>query len=161
MKITRISFDPWNCSNGVYRIGSTGQDCKLLLWDFREDENWKPKMRRDSDTKLFTSRKAMTSDENSNGHAKEEYSKPTIIKAPSLSEVMLLEPVVVHMAHTEPISELCFLEDTIVTSCWGGMSRFWIRPSHLEKVVTGFPCKLIKQRPLLEEAKKEVENITH
>ncbi|GAB5585362.1 hypothetical protein Unana1_00262 [Umbelopsis nana] len=32
--VTGVAFDPWKCDEKVYRIGSVGEDCKLILWDF-------------------------------------------------------------------------------------------------------------------------------
>jgi WD40 repeat protein len=32
--VTGVQFDPWRCDDRNYRIGSVGEDCQLLLWDF-------------------------------------------------------------------------------------------------------------------------------
>lgn len=32
--VTAVQFDPWRCDERNYRIGSVGEDCRLLLWDF-------------------------------------------------------------------------------------------------------------------------------
>jgi WD40 repeat protein len=32
--VTSVQFDPWRCDERNYRIGSIGEDCRLLLWDF-------------------------------------------------------------------------------------------------------------------------------
>jgi hypothetical protein len=32
--VTGVQFDPWRCDERSYRIGSVGEDCRLLLWDF-------------------------------------------------------------------------------------------------------------------------------
>jgi WD40 repeat protein len=32
--VTAVAFDPWRCDERNYRIGSVGEDCRLLLWDF-------------------------------------------------------------------------------------------------------------------------------
>jgi hypothetical protein len=32
--VTGVAFDPWKCDEKVYRLGSVGEDCKLILWDF-------------------------------------------------------------------------------------------------------------------------------
>jgi WD40 repeat protein len=32
--VTAVQFDPWRCDDRNYRIGSVGEDCRLLLWDF-------------------------------------------------------------------------------------------------------------------------------
>lgn len=33
-QVTGVAFDPWKCDEKVYRIGSVGEDCNLILWDF-------------------------------------------------------------------------------------------------------------------------------
>lgn len=32
--VKAVAFDPWRCDERNYRIGSVGEDCQLLLWDF-------------------------------------------------------------------------------------------------------------------------------
>lgn len=32
--VNAVAFDPWRCDERNYRIGSVGEDCRLLLWDF-------------------------------------------------------------------------------------------------------------------------------
>ncbi|KAK7207948.1 WD40-repeat-containing domain protein [Myxozyma melibiosi] len=32
--VRSVAFDPWRCDERVYRLGSVGDDCRLLLWDF-------------------------------------------------------------------------------------------------------------------------------
>jgi len=32
--VSAVAFDPWRCDERNYRIGSVGEDCRLLLWDF-------------------------------------------------------------------------------------------------------------------------------
>jgi len=32
--VSGVAFDPWRCDERNYRIGSVGEDCQLLLWDF-------------------------------------------------------------------------------------------------------------------------------
>lgn len=41
--VTGVAFDPWRCRNGVYRFGSVGGDCRLLLWDFSVGMLHRPK----------------------------------------------------------------------------------------------------------------------
>lgn len=32
--VSAVAFDPWRCDERNYRLGSVGDDCRLLLWDF-------------------------------------------------------------------------------------------------------------------------------
>ncbi|KAG0088323.1 hypothetical protein BGZ93_010479, partial [Podila epicladia] len=41
--VTGVAFDPWRCDDRNYRIGSVGEDAKLLLWDFSVGALHKPK----------------------------------------------------------------------------------------------------------------------
>lgn len=42
-KVTRVAFDPYRCDDKVYRFGSVGEDCKLILWDFSFSALHRPK----------------------------------------------------------------------------------------------------------------------
>jgi hypothetical protein len=41
--VTAVQFDPWRCDDRNYRIGSVGEDCRLLLWDFSVSMLHRPK----------------------------------------------------------------------------------------------------------------------
>ncbi|SAL95558.1 hypothetical protein [Absidia glauca] len=41
--VTRVAFDPYRCDDKVYRFGSVGEDCKLILWDFSFSALHRPK----------------------------------------------------------------------------------------------------------------------
>ncbi|KAI9024382.1 WD40-repeat-containing domain protein [Phycomyces nitens] len=41
--VTAVAFDPWRCDDKVYRFGSVGEDCRLLLWDFSFGALHRPK----------------------------------------------------------------------------------------------------------------------
>lgn len=42
-QVTSVAFDPWHCDGNVYRFGSVGEDCKLILWDFSFSALHRPK----------------------------------------------------------------------------------------------------------------------
>jgi hypothetical protein len=52
------------------------------------------------------------------------------------SQAPIIEPVVAHRAHNEPISDVIFLEDGMATCCWAGISKFWARPGSFDSVVS-------------------------
>jgi hypothetical protein len=41
----------------------------------------------------------------------------------------LLEPLVNQRVHLEPVSDLVFLQDCLVTVCWAAILKFWYRPN--------------------------------
>jgi WD40 repeat protein len=41
--VSAVAFDPWRCDERTYRIGSVGDDCNLLLWDFSVGMLHRPK----------------------------------------------------------------------------------------------------------------------
>jgi WD40 repeat protein len=42
--VSAVAFDPWRCDERTYRIGSVGDDCNLLLWDFSVGMLHRPKV---------------------------------------------------------------------------------------------------------------------
>lgn len=42
--VSDVKFDPWRCDERNYRIGSIGEDCRLLLWDFSVGMLGRPKV---------------------------------------------------------------------------------------------------------------------
>ncbi|KAI8584751.1 hypothetical protein K450DRAFT_217839 [Umbelopsis ramanniana AG] len=43
--VTGVAFDPWKCDEKVYRIGSVGEDCNLILWDFSVSALHRPRFK--------------------------------------------------------------------------------------------------------------------
>ncbi|CAO3583080.1 unnamed protein product [Absidia cylindrospora] len=41
--VTKVAFDACRCDDKVYRFGSVGEDCKLILWDFSFSALHRPK----------------------------------------------------------------------------------------------------------------------
>lgn len=41
--VSAVAFDPWRCDERNYRLGSVGDDCRLLLWDFNVGMLHRPK----------------------------------------------------------------------------------------------------------------------
>ncbi|KAI8147105.1 WD40-repeat-containing domain protein [Fennellomyces sp. T-0311] len=41
--VTSVAFDPWKCDDKVYRFGSVGEDCRMILWDFSYSALHRPK----------------------------------------------------------------------------------------------------------------------
>lgn len=69
----------------------------------------------------------------SNGTQEQQWEDfPIYVPAKLNSEVSTIRPIVAYRAHMEPISDLKFTKEVIITSCWGGFSKFWLRPEHSE-----------------------------
>jgi len=145
--VSRVAFDPWNCSGENYTFASAGQDTRLALWEFTKSAIPKPRLksgkRRDTNSELP---KVIPVDQ-------EEEAFPIIVPAVLNSDVGFLEPVVIHRAATEPLSDVLFIKDCVVTSCWAGISKFWSRPSFAEKLI--FPEE--EEEETKEDKKEETK----
>jgi len=127
-----LVFDPWNCSENSYTFASAGQDTRLIIWEFCKSSIPKPRLksskRRDTPTDL---QKEMSPRGSSNG----ETTFPIIVPAFMSTDVGFLEPVAIHRASTEPLSDVQFTQDCIITTCWSGITKFWSRPAYAQKLV--------------------------
>lgn len=47
-------------------------------------------------------------------------------------EMVLIPPEVTYRIHLEPLSDVVVLDDCLITSCYSGQLRCWLRPSHEE-----------------------------
>jgi hypothetical protein len=134
--VSCVRFDPWKAPGQSYRIGSVGEDTRLLLWDFEREVLRRPRM-----TSLSFSRStSLTKHTNNNSvngrsnshppvptYTSSSVPLPTVVESKSRDEVPILHPLVEHRAHHEPVTDIAFLQDTIVTCCWGKV-KFWMRP---------------------------------
>jgi hypothetical protein len=46
VKVSRVAFDEFSCSNGIYRFGSVGEDALMMFWQFNEASLEKPPPRK-------------------------------------------------------------------------------------------------------------------
>ncbi|XP_051130383.1 probable catabolite repression protein creC [Andrographis paniculata] len=127
--VSRVAFDShWVApssdsisENIVYRFGSVGQDAQLLLWDFEMDELIVPVRRLPGGSPTFS---AGSRSSHWDGLA----SAGTLRPAPSIRDVPKLSPLVVHRVHTEPLSGLIFVRDSVLTASRDGHIKIWSRP---------------------------------
>jgi len=130
--VSRVVFDPWNCSEDSYTFASAGQDARLIIWEFCKSSIPKPRLksakRRDTPTDL---QKEISPRGSSNG----ETTFPIIVPAFMSTDVGFLEPIAIHRASTEPLSDVQFTQDCIITTCWSGITKFWSRPAYAQKLV--------------------------
>ncbi|KAF2196181.1 WD40 repeat-like protein [Delitschia confertaspora ATCC 74209] len=138
--VTAVAFDPWRCDERNYRIGSVGEDCRLLLWDFSVGMLHRPRAasvrhqrgsitsatmkaqrsRTDGSTGRLRSNSnlTMTSDE------EDEIVHPVEPRA----RTPMLPPVMAKLVDEHPLCWLGFEEGCIITSCSNGHIRTWDRP---------------------------------
>lgn len=154
--VSAVAWDSSLSQAGRYRLGSAGQDAKLLLWDFALDvlHHRSPpsrtgdmvrvrSYRRDSSAsgsagssgiigngerrgKLSRLRgHSQTSNGSPSSHAEEVVS---VIAAKGRAEVPIVEPVVAHVAHGEPLTDVWFQESGVFTADTLGVVKMWSRP---------------------------------
>lgn len=133
--VSAVAWDTEMWGGGRYRIGSAGQDAKLIFWDFCLDlikrsnsSQGRSMVRLRSYARDNSERKSklgrLRGEEVAGVHKTE-----TIIGALGRTEVGIVEPVVTHVAHAEPMTEVCFVECGVVTGDWGGGVKVWARPA--------------------------------
>ncbi|KAF2009379.1 WD40 repeat-like protein [Aaosphaeria arxii CBS 175.79] len=141
--VTAVAFDPWRCDERNYRIGSVGEDCRLLLWDFSVGMLHRPraasvrqrgsiasttlKMQRsrtDGSTTRFRSNSNLTSATTVENDEDEQ----VIHAVEPRARTAMLPPVMAKKVDEHPLCWLGFEEDCIMTSCNNGHIRTWDRP---------------------------------
>ncbi|KAF2269687.1 catabolite repression protein creC [Lojkania enalia] len=129
--VTAVAFDPWRCDERNYRIGSVGEDCQLLLWDFSVGMLHRPRaasvrqrnsitsttlrMQR-SQTNGSVTRFRSDSNLTSTSQDEEEVVHPVEPRA----RTAMLPPVMAKKVDEHPLCWLGFEEDCIITSCSNG-----------------------------------------
>ncbi|KAL4972745.1 catabolite repression protein creC [Aspergillus desertorum] len=144
--VSAVAFDPWRCDERTYRIGSVGDDCNLLLWDFSVGMLHRPKVHHQANARHRTSLVASSSQQlnrhraDSAGNRMRSDSQRTAADsetAPgqpvqhsveSRARTALLPPIMSKAVGEDPICWLGFQEDTIMTSSLEGHIRTWDRP---------------------------------
>lgn len=104
--ISAVAWDDFHAAP-QYRLASAGQDTKLLLWDFCLDSlhGWKWRS------------------EEGRGRV-----NGVGIVSGGWKDAPLVEPVVAHLAHGEPLTDVVFGGGGIVTADGGGGVKVWTRP---------------------------------
>ncbi|KAG0503944.1 hypothetical protein HPP92_004016 [Vanilla planifolia] len=132
--VSGVAFDSyWLAPNpdgteqiAIYRFGSVGQDTQLLLWDLEMDEIAVP----------FRFNPPGGSPTLSHGSHSAHWDAivplGTLQPSPSTWDVPKLSPIVVHRAHVEPLSGLCFTKESVVTICREGHIKIWARPGEID-----------------------------
>lgn len=182
--VSSVAWDSVLCQVGTYRLGSVGQDAKLLLWDFSRDMLHRRSSHRTGSgiIKLQSYRRQSGGSASGSGNGSTVSNgvqngsglssvwrtgklsrlrggtggggtasnggtntdsgvnteggdgnralklTPVIIAAASRAEVPIVEPVVSHVAHGEPLTDLWFDDAGIFTADAVGYVKLWRRP---------------------------------
>lgn len=118
--VRSVRFDPWESDEITYRIGSVGEDGKILLWDFSPKSLNRPKTA------------AQVSQQNPGELVGGNHT--VLHPFVSQSETPMIPPVVSKLVHlkgsdSEALSDLRFLEKGIAASGKDGRIWLWDRPS--------------------------------
>ncbi|CAL9770638.1 unnamed protein product [Musa acuminata subsp. burmannicoides] len=132
--VSGVAFDSyWSTPNSegtgenvVYRFGSVGQDTQLLLWDLAMDEIVVPlRCGPPGGSPTFNS-----------GSPAAHWDSVCVVgslqPSPSIRDVPKISPLVAHRAHVDPLSELIFTNESVVTISREGHIKIWMRPRHAE-----------------------------
>ncbi|KAK9479641.1 WD40-repeat-containing domain protein [Lipomyces japonicus] len=133
--VRSVAFDPWRCDDRVYRFGSVGEDCRLLLWDFSVKSLHRPRggVHRSSisshNSRSAYDRQSLLSthghsDSNAIAYDEDEAYHPTATKA----SIPIIPPVLSKVVDPDPLSWIAFREDCIIIACHTGHIRTWNRP---------------------------------
>ncbi|KAF2837654.1 WD40 repeat-like protein [Patellaria atrata CBS 101060] len=139
--VTAVAFDPWRCDERNYRLGSVGEDCRLLLWDFSVGMLHRPKpasvrQRGSISSHLPIPRNRAESStsrlrSNSNLSATTVEKEEIIHAVEPRARTAMLPPVLAKTVDEHPLSWLGFEEDCVITSCKEGHIKTWDRPKEV------------------------------
>ncbi|PUU82422.1 catabolite repression protein creC [Tuber borchii] len=139
--VSSVAFDPWRCDDRTYRFGSVGNDCRLLLWDFSVGMLHKPKASMSSHNYQSQSGRIHAESlsgrlrSNSNIASTHDESSDQAIAVHPVEErarTAVLPPIMSKVVDAEHLTQLVFLEDSIITTCTDGHLKTWNRP-HVEQ----------------------------
>ncbi|KAH7070153.1 WD40-repeat-containing domain protein [Paraphoma chrysanthemicola] len=138
--VTAVQFDPWRCDERNYRIGSVGEDCRLLLWDFSVGMLHRPRAASvrqrnsiaSSNLKMQRTRTDSTANRlrsNSNLTAGSLLDEDEVVHpVEPRARTAMLPPVLAKTVDEHPVVWLGFEEDCILTSCKNGHIKTFDRP---------------------------------
>jgi len=140
--VTCARFDPFGCDGHKYRIGSVGEDTRLLLWDFEREVLRRPRNLSLSFSSISTKlllqqqlQQQQQQQQNQQIHAAvstQPFSSSLVVDSHPRNEVATISPLVEHRTHHEPVSDLVFFREFLATCCWGKL-KFWGRPEFVSQ----------------------------
>jgi len=148
--VTSVAFDPWRCDARTYRFGSVGDDGRLLLWDFSVGMLSRPKVsspkqhRESISSSLVSGAQGRLRAESNAGRLRSE----SVVTAKTDEDGVMIHPmeprartsnlpaIMSKMVDPDPLCQVIFREDSIITTCKDGHIKTWDRPKSTLSVVT-------------------------
>lgn len=128
------------------------QDTQLLLWDLAMDEIVVPlRCGPPGGSPTFNSGSPAA-------HWDSVCGVGSLQPSPSIRDVPKISPLVAHRAHVDPLSELIFTNESVVTISREGHIKIWMRPRHAESNESSsseavVPTASVKDRPTTSSIK--------
>ncbi|EGX54316.1 hypothetical protein TWF173_006237 [Orbilia oligospora] len=147
--VTSVSFDPWRCDARTYRFGSVGEDGRLLLWDFSVGMLSRPKATSKQSRGSISSVPLNGTGRRADGHPAGRLRSESVVSKVDDDGVVHhpVEPrartsnlpaIMSKVVDVDPLCQLEFREDCIITTCREGHVKTWDRPkSNLSVVPEG------------------------
>lgn len=143
--VTGIAYDPWMSDERLTRFASVSDDCKLIFWDLSSASLSRPRLlqqhsnnsRRQSMTStvsLSLQRKRVgpidfcNSNHELGGKGNRDEEIGMFHLSPGRNEVSILQPVMVKEMSVDPLSEIKFMRDRLVTVSRSGQLKVFGRP---------------------------------
>ncbi|GAA5968262.1 hypothetical protein JCM11641_003787 [Rhodosporidiobolus odoratus] len=143
--ITSLAWDPWRSDERSMRFVSTGEDCKVVLWDLssaaltrRPKAHAHPAARRHSHSSQYSIPRRSNSE--SHAHLPLDPSErigPSFHRAPRRDDVSLLQPVMVKTLSNDFFAGVKVLPDYLIFSSRKGEVKQYDRPPLGEGLLGG------------------------
>jgi hypothetical protein len=133
--VSAVAFDEIRCDGRTYRFGSTGEDNKLILWDFSSGALHRPKLQGSQHQRLSLSSTVSLGlrkrGEGSTLHLPNgiQGKRSIFHPAPSRNEVAILQPVLIKsLEGGDLLSAVAFVHSNLFTVARTGTVKTWVRP---------------------------------
>ncbi|GAA6016498.1 hypothetical protein JCM8202_006061 [Rhodotorula sphaerocarpa] len=134
--VTGVAWDAFRGEDGTLRIGSVGEDCKLILWDFARSSLTLPKARAGPSRRRDSSASEASASRNGGSDGGNEMltesddpgEGPSFHSAPRRDDVSLLQPAVSKTLSQDLFTGVAFVPAHIVLSTRGGQIKQFERP---------------------------------
>ncbi|EPS41467.1 hypothetical protein H072_4617 [Dactylellina haptotyla CBS 200.50] len=133
--VTNLAFDPWRCDARTYRFGSVGDDGRLLLWDFSVGMLSRPKVKAPRGSVSSGTAGRMKADGQPAGRLRSEsvvskVDDDGVVYHPvePRARTSNLPAIMSKVVDVDPLCQLEFREDCIITTCSQGHIKTWDRP---------------------------------
>lgn len=143
--VSAVKFDPYNCDGENYRLGSTGEDGKLMLWDFSPRTLTTSHARPKTSSMITTKTLPALLNEKSSEQASSGTDTPQTTLAETSQEHFIVHPfrsyydapmlrpvgiklVKLQQAESESLSDIVFLDNYIMVASKDSRIWSWRRP---------------------------------